>query len=152
MGRYAPAQEIGIPIQYEIDVARRRLVACASADLTLDYILAVLTRIYADPKFGPGFDQLCDLGDADVNLEGHSGPRFTEAISAAGARDAGRIAGGRLALVTRKPHIYGLLRMLETISDEVPIEIGVFWHREAAEGWLSRPRASALCGPSLAGD
>ena len=50
------------------------------------------------------------------------------------------IAGARWAAVTSKPASYGMLRMISTLAESVPMEVEVFPTFEKAEAWLLAPK------------
>ena len=116
----------------------RLVLATVFGRIGRDDLLRMIDEVYDHPDFGPGFDQLCDFGDAGVDLSGWSGRQLTEMIRSRGEGNAEILRGGRLALVSRRLHVYGLMRMLKMVASGWPLETRVFRRREDAEAWLSK--------------
>jgi len=130
-----------VGIVREIDAERRRVTARAVGTLDRDQVLKSIDELYQHESFGPGFDQLIDLGDCDLDLEGLTGSHMSNAILARAETQSDLLRGGRVACVARRDHVFGMLRMLGLESADMPLEFRVFRDLGDAEAWLDTPRA-----------
>jgi len=53
----------------------------------------------------------------------------------------GVMAHSRWAVITKNPASYGMMWILSVFFEEVPMELNIFGTMEAAERWLSQPKA-----------
>jgi len=122
-----------VPLELQVDVAARRVHIEASGVVTVEEILRILDAIVAHPDFEPGMPQLLDLTgaeDADVDSD-----RLRRVVSAA-ERLLPKLRPTRLALVARKPVLFGVSRMYEALADVLPVPVRVFTDLDAARAWL----------------
>jgi hypothetical protein len=115
----------------EVDVARKRVVATLSGELTDQDVLDGDDALRANTDFRPEFDQL-------VDMSGATGDTFKgDAIRDLAGRPPAFSPSSRRAFVVASDLSYGLARMFGMRRGEEAGEIQIFRDREAAETWLS---------------
>lgn len=125
-----------MPIEYRIDKSRRRLLARIHGEFTFAEILKTIEAATQDPDFEPGFDILDDHTGIDRAITIEEAKMLAEWLTTR----AGRLAGARWAVVTRRIDSYGTMRMLSALADRMHLQIQVFTTFEAAEAWLESDR------------
>ena len=54
-------------------------------------------------------------------------------------RRGGAFRGARCAVVVAQPASYGMMRMLATHAEQIPMTVQVFWDYDEASRWLDQP-------------
>ena len=125
------------PIEYTIHPESGLLYVWAEGHLRSSDILAYLQAVEADPDFEAGLRVLTDLRRVDhYDLD----PDDIRTVAAANAGLHESLPPGRrLALVSPKDAVYGLLRMFQALSEGQNLNVQVFRTIEEAVEWLEVP-------------
>ena len=122
-----------MPISLELDVAQRTVHIRVWGRVSRPDVLEALHAMLEDVRFEPGFAQLCDLREVG-ELEITGADLRSIADVALGVAD--RLGAGRLALVSDRPAVFGMSRMYEVFSEELPVSVRAFRDYEEAVRWL----------------
>jgi hypothetical protein len=121
-----------VPITYERDDERRRLVVTTVGIVTLDDLIGVMDRQASEGTWSYGM--LYDsrrvasiASQADVR----AGLKHSESLSRVHGRR------GPVAFVTTMPAAYGMVRMYSTLAGQVQQSVEVFRDIGDAERWLA---------------
>ena len=118
-----------MPITYDLDQARRRLAAVATGAVTYPDVLAHLEMERLDD--GLPLHELINATNATAVLSTEEVRGVVEQL-----RGLGRVnALGPTAVVVGNDVSYGILRMLETLVEDV-CDVRPFRNRAEAEAWL----------------
>ena len=121
-----------LPISYQIDPTRRRVLVTGRGQLTDADFTAVRDQLASDPAFDPSWQQLLDFSEGDLSrLEAESIRQMAESSVAGPA--------ARRAYVVARDVDFGLVRMFEILTDERKGRIRAFRDRGEAEAWLDGP-------------
>jgi len=122
-----------MPIAFSVDHAHRMVHTVATGSVTSVEILKHLEQERDDR--GLGFPELIDATQASVDrISGDDIRRIVDRL-----RDlSSQQALGPTAIVTRDDVSYGMIRMLETLVDDVA-DVRPFRSLAEAEGWLNAP-------------
>ena len=125
-----------MPLTWEIDTSRRRLVVCLAGALVEDELLAQGSELLGHPQLQPGLDLLSD----HTALEGVASTEFVRH----GVDFLGRLASVlgryRCALVAPGEAAFGMARMAALLAESTPVTVMAFRERSEAEGWLEAAR------------
>ena len=130
-----------MPIEYQIDHARRRVVAQGTGTVTEQEIFAYQREVWARPEVA-GFDQIVDMSAAehiDAPVPSADGMRDLAAL-AAGMDHPGQPS--RFAIVAPGDLAFGLGRMYSTYRELDPRStkaVRVFRTMDEALAWLDTP-------------
>jgi hypothetical protein len=120
-----------VPIRYELDDQRRRMVVTVEGLFQMDDIFAVMARQRAEHTWTYGI--LYDL-------RGMTGkPTIAELrqlMSVAAELRQGEEPRGPVALLATDPTLYGRLCTYAALGRSTPLSIEVFRDRSEAEQWL----------------
>jgi hypothetical protein len=124
-----------MPISHSIDHARHMMETVAVGAISYDEVIAHLT---AEQRAGGlPYPELIDLTGGELALTPAEVRRLVEDLRRLGNEGA----LGPTAVVAGSEFTFGMLRMLETLVEDV-CEVKPFREREEAERWLaSRPAA-----------
>ena len=124
-----------MPYRYTIDTAARLILVDVTGVVTANDIRTFRDEIGKDPRLGPGLSQLNDFTGA-TTIEAH--PDAVRQLAAWSFHQGPT----RVAIVTQRPEIFGMVRMFEAYQKlaGVPDEIRLFDTREAALAWLQGPK------------
>ena len=125
-----------MPIRYRIVPEHELVLVHGSGNLRPEDFLESMKSLYSEPDFEPGLRQLCDLREVR-QLEG--GYESAQDLIARFSAWTPLPAGGRVALVARERHVYGLIRMFEILADPLPPDVRTFEDLDAARRWLDLP-------------
>lgn len=123
-----------MPIQYQIDPARRRVYLTLSETITDGDLFAAYERLYADPAHRVGMDELTDCRAVE-RVEATTAGLVALAAATARMLD-GAAQAWRVAIVAPSDVVFGMARMYEAFRSESPEQVRVFRDRAAAEAWL----------------
>ena len=100
-----------MPVSWELDVTRKRLVLTVTDPHTFEEWHAAVTEIFKS-EFGPGYTALVDRRHATPpsTLDVERMARFYEAHKA-------RLAGVRVATLVGTPVAYGMARMMAVYAE-----------------------------------
>ena len=120
-----------MPYTYDIDEQKRLITVSVTGAVTANDIRAFREEISRDPRLGPGLSQLSDFSDATRIDADPNGVRELAAWTF-------RHGPTRMAVVTQKPEIFGMVRMFEAYQQMAGVKdtIRIFPTREAALAWL----------------
>lgn len=106
-------------------------------DFTLAEIFDAIDGALEDAAFEPGFNVLTDhrrVGEPLTTFQAEQTVAHLDSL-----RD--RIGGARWAAVVKTPASRGMLRMVATLAERVPVEVRLFESIREAEAWLAEPKA-----------
>jgi hypothetical protein len=123
---------------YDIDVQQRLIAVTITGTITADDIRGFREKISKDPRLGPGLAQLNDFTGV---MKFDTDPAGVRELAAWTFHHGPT----RMAFVTQKPEIFGIIRMFEAYQHLAGVEdvIQIFETREAALAWLMAKRAPA---------
>jgi hypothetical protein len=121
-----------VNVRYSINKENRLILTTAEGRVTFDDVRDHQDRLFADPDFDAGFDQLIDATGAK---------KFQ--ISAGQARILARrrllSPESRRAFVATEPHVFGLGRMMQIYREgQRYANVHVFYAMDEAVKWLER--------------
>jgi hypothetical protein len=121
-----------VPITYERDDQRRRLVVTTVGIVTLDDLIGVMDRQASESTWSYGmlYDSRRVASVASPE-EVRSGLKHAESLSRVHGRR------GPVAFVTTMPAAYGMVRMYSTLAGQVQQSVEVFRDIGDAERWLA---------------
>ncbi len=120
-----------MPIDYQIDKARKLIVSTAKGRLTGEELLNSQLAARDDPDYDVSFWHLHDLREADVAKV------LPDCIRSL-AKNAAIRSGIRSAIVVRGQLAYGLARMFGTLRESSEEQVRVFRDLDSARTWLKR--------------
>jgi hypothetical protein len=120
-----------MPIRYELDDVRRRVVVTVEGPFQVDDILAVMARQRAEQTWTYGilYDLRAMTGEPTI-------AELRDLISEAARRHLGQAPRGPVALLATDPTLYGRLCTYAALGSAT-LTIGVFREREEADQWLT---------------
>ncbi len=121
-----------MPIELTIDGRTGVARFTVSGEFTLDDMRAAVDRLATDPACRPGMPILSDH-------RAIARPATAEEVSGLVGHVAEHrrmFAGSRMAIVAASAASYGMMRMLSTLAEDVPMKIAVFLDPAEAERWL----------------
>jgi hypothetical protein len=104
----------------------------ASGDVSLSVAQTTLAALFKNPEFRPDMAIVWDL------VRGGIEPFRGESIRAAVEFVAKRLVvrgRGKAALVVSQQVNYGIGRMFEALTEQLPLEFRVFWDFDETMGW-----------------
>ena len=117
-----------MPVRFEIDLERRRVVTTWEGDVTLAENRNFIEALGADPDFDPSLDQLSDARSV------------TTAVPSDRLADLARSqvfgSGSRRAIVVDSDLVFGVSRMYQAYTGQGGPEVRVFRDLEEANSWL----------------
>jgi len=122
-----------MPVTWEIDVSRKRLVLTVTDPHTFEEWQQAVTEIF-DGDFGRGYTALVDRRNAapPTTIDVERMARFYE-------RHKDRLAGVRVATLISTPVAYGMARMMAVYAEmRSGYELEIFHQYAEAEAWLDR--------------
>lgn len=103
---------------FTIDVENRVVIARLRGRVTLESLLALADRIYADERCNPDFDTIVDIQTTELALSFDDMHEYSERISA-----NPKMLRGKLVLVASTAVAYGIGRMYQGTHDTFPGEV-----------------------------
>ena len=123
-----------MPITYRLRSDEKLVILIHQGIVTDEEFLSFYRTLYEDNRFDKSFDLLVDLRQTE------SASRSAEALSefAEFIRNlfSNTNAGPKVAVVAPKDISFGLARMYEALSGDVPFEFAVFRTSDEALSWL----------------
>ena len=98
-----------------------------------------MREIEEDPEFRPGFDRICDLRRASIDLPINQLRGIGEIERALADRGCYR----RTAVIVADDLSYGMMRMVTSLADLAETSYRIFDDPEAALAWLQVPGKEA---------
>ena len=128
-----------MPITYRLRSDEKLVILVHRGIVTDEEFLSFYRTIYEDNRFDKSFDLLVDLRQTE------SASRSAEALSefAEFIRNhfSNTTAGPKVAVVAPKDISFGLARMYEALSGDVPFAFAVFRTSDEALSWLGLPES-----------
>ena len=121
-----------MPITYTIDKHSRFIHRVVSGIVTSDEILANITEILQHPAYQPGMKSLTDLRAT----QHYASPQEVRQIANFILGQSEKVQGGKAAVVVSQDVSFGMVRMLELLTESSPLSIGVFKDLQEAYEWL----------------
>lgn len=128
-----------MPIHRSIDNKSNLVTLVCSGTLIKGSIKAAFLEMLDDPEFRPGANVLWDFRGIQAEP-----PREQDILMfAAMVREnqARRGSGYKVAMIVDKDLYYGLIRMYQAYSDELPSDVKIFRSMEEASEWLAEKKA-----------
>lgn len=123
-----------MPITRIIDNARNLVSLTCSGKLVKGDIRAAFLEMLDDPAFRQGANILWDFSDAQAH------PPTEEEIydfaTMVKGNQARRGSGYKVAMVVNNDLYYGLIRMYQAYSGDLPFELMIFHSMDEAANWL----------------
>ncbi len=125
-----------MPVSYTVFPEKRFLLVLAQGVVSYADLRSWLDDLLLDPDWRPGFRQLIDLTRVEkltptpVQLRGLADRARTRQVT---------LGGGRIAVVAPADHVFGVVRMYQAFSQDLPRSLRVFREMEAAIQWLEAP-------------
>ena len=123
-----------MPINYAIKKPIGPVIITASGIVKGKDIIEGLGRMLQDPDFKEGMDALGDF--RTVHSANSETADIREIVSFVRANQKKRGSNYRVALVVSRDIDFGLARMFEAYSQELPFDIQIFKDIKDAEQWL----------------
>ena len=131
-----------MPVSYDVDHTRRRVLATAHGTITFADLVAYQEAVWSDPTVA-GYDELVDM-TAVESIDAPDPARLSLLASLSAGMDPGGIAS-RFAIVASSDLAFGLGRVYQARRSFQPgsgKKVEVFRTREAAVAWLDAPPAN----------
>jgi hypothetical protein len=124
-----------MPIDCSIKKPTGPVVITASGPVKGKDIIGALVKMLQDPDFKKGMDALWDF--RTVKSANSETAEIREIVSFVRANQEKRGTNYRVALVVSTDIDFGLARMFEAYSHELPFDIQIFKDIKDAERWLN---------------
>ena len=122
-------------IERWIDPETGRVTLTATGSIEVRNLQEALREMTEAPEFRPGADIVWDFRKAES--QDLSAERLRDLVTfVAGIQDV-RGTGYKVAIVVARNVDFGLARMYEAFSDELPCELRVFMSLEDAQAWMA---------------
>jgi hypothetical protein len=119
-----------VPITYTLDREARLVRAAVRGDFTADDMLACVSAAALDAGEA-GYNVVSDHREIGEPATRSQVVTLVEHL----ATLRRYFAGARWAVIVSKPASFGMMRMLGTMAERVPMEVHVFKDAEQAERW-----------------
>jgi hypothetical protein len=117
--------------RYEICTVQGYVEEVFEGSITKTELVEFFNRMLADPKWRPNLNILVDLSGASVDLN------FDDMYAVVGfLKTAAVESHPRCAFIAPQTVNYGMLRMYESLSDDLHDEMRLFTERNEALEWL----------------
>jgi hypothetical protein len=123
-----------MPFSYQIHPGQNLVVNTIQGHFNFSDYLTLMERILNDPRFQPAMHMFWDF--LDSTLVEFTSDDFEKIRSYIQQNRARRGSGYRAVFLVSKDVDYGLSRMYQIISEELPVQFEVFRDREAALAWI----------------
>ena len=123
-----------MPVTYHLKPDERLVILVHVGAVTDDEFLSFYKALYEDDRFDKSFNLLVDLRRTESAVR--SAEALKEFADFMRRQLVGSTAGPKIAVVAPKDISFGLARMYEVFSDDVPWEFEVFRAADAAFAWL----------------
>jgi len=126
-------------ISHSIDTARRLLYLRIHREPSIPEAEESLLAAFQDPLYAAGFNCLVDR-----TCVGPPTTRYVHGLTDIIHRHRDIFTPARVAVVVSNPATYGMFRMLQALTYDVPCESNIFMSEAEAEKWLCRPETEPL--------
>ena len=123
-----------MPITYQLKPEERLVIIVHAGTVTDDKFLSFYKASYKDSRFDKSFNLLVDLRHAENSVR--SATALNELAGFMRKQYADTTARPKVAVVAPEDISFGLARMYEVFSGDVPWEFAVFRAADAALAWL----------------
>jgi hypothetical protein len=128
---------MSMPITYQLKPDLRLVILVHAGVVTDDEFLSFYKALFQDNRFDESFKLLVDLRQAESSVR--SGATLHEFADFIRRQYLSTTATPKVAVVAPEDISFGLARMYEAFSEEVPWEFEVFRAIDAALAWLGLP-------------
>jgi hypothetical protein len=125
-----------LPISYRFDPAANLLETVFSGDIRLDDVAAFIREIETEPWFPS--PSLNDVSAVNPTIPTGDVRAIADLLRGFGPR----LSGIPFAVVVASPVMFGLVRMIELMIDDVAL-IKPFRDHESARAWLANPHVES---------
>ena len=126
-----------MPITYQLKPDENLVILVHVGAVTDDEFLSFYQALYEDTRFDVSFNMLVDLRQAESSVRGAG--TLKESAEFMRRQYVSTTARPMIAVVASEDISFGLARMYEMFSEEVPWEFEVFRAINAASAWLGLP-------------
>jgi hypothetical protein len=131
VGRTPDRRQIAsVPITYHVDRETRLVRGVVRGDFTVDEMLTCVSAAAIDAG-EPGYHVVSDHREIGEPATREQVESLVEHIAALHRY----YAGARWAVIVSRPASFGMMRMLESMAERVPMEVRVFKDADDAEWW-----------------
>jgi hypothetical protein len=124
-----------MPVTQRIDKEAGVVYRTATGHLEMEELVTVVLGAIDHPDYRPGMKSLTDLRGIDHEVTREDIQRLAELLRGRQTE----ISGGRGAIVVSSDVSFGMARMLEGLTTQVPYELNVFRDIAEACAWLGIP-------------
>lgn len=117
--------------ELSIDPEKRRISIVHHGTINAENLIEFGRRLRAEPNYDPSFCALVDFRGARFEID-HQAMRQLLLFK----KEQGHFVQGPIAHLTDNSADYGILRMHQTLAQDLGINIRIFETREGAEKWL----------------
>ena len=121
-----------MPVHFKYNVDNKLLYGTIEGQIGIDELRDALGKITTSTEFPPNVNALWDLRNLDFS---RLNADFGEAIISAREENSKR-GNSKIALIAEDDLDYGMSRMYQMLSDNLPQKISVFRDTDIAENWL----------------
>jgi hypothetical protein len=126
-----------IEIKRKIILPDGPVLLIASGEITGKEIIQALQNLLNDPDFKPNIDSIWDFRSVTTRLI--DAQEITDLINFVRTIQEKRGRDYRVAIIVTRDMDYGLARMFEVHSQDLPFQVRIFEDLEQAKSWL-KPR------------
>ena len=123
-----------MPIKYQLKPDERLVILVHVGAVPDDEFLSFYKSLYEDTRFDKSFNMLIDLRHTESSVR--SSATLNEIADFIRKQCVSTTARLKVAVVAPEDISYGLARMYELLSSDVPWEFSVFRDADAALAWL----------------
>ena len=121
-----------MPVEFRVDKKNNLLVRRISGEVSVSEIIEYLEKGLRHPDYEVGMKSLTDLRDYVPTITSSEIREIAEYLLS----DAEARKGMAAALVVSQKVSYGLMRMLQELSENPEFSISVFYDMDEAKKWL----------------
>ena len=124
-----------MPVTYKINSSKNITLVKGTGKVTARELFEVMRNRAGNNRHNPDYDMLCDFRKVtQVDIQ----PEELSNLLSTDARLHLFSAGRKVAVVASTNIVYGVARMYEMLSEQLPQQIMVFREMDKAKEWLGR--------------
>lgn len=121
-----------MPINIRFDKEKNALYVSMEGKATIDDFQAAIKHVAENSEFPPNIRTLCDMRKFDFKSMDMDSLKNIVSMEKMNPKRK----GAKIAYIAEKDYEYGMIRMYQTIADELPKTIMVFRDYLEGERWL----------------
>ena len=122
-----------MPYSYQIDPHTGAIFSRGTGVVTAQDMLDGLSELFSEGAFSTPYRELFDMRAAERFKVYVQDARQILALS---QTHMPKVRAARIALLTSQDHIFGIGRMIEILSESLPIQVKPFRDEQEARRWL----------------